>query len=615
LNAPSSRTEGIGELYDSDASLPKHAPAVASYTLRARLDPQRHTVEGEGTITWRNASSVPQRELWVHLYLNAFENERTVFLRTPHTGFRGRSRAGSGSIDVTRFEVRQMGNVWPTSPTTPGDPNDRTDIRVALPREVEPDETIQIDVAWTAHLPVITLRTGYSDSFHMVAQWFPKLARLEPDGRWAHFPFHPFSEFYADYGAYDVAIDVPEPFVVGATGAIEEETRAEGRVVRRYRQADVHDFAFAAWDHFEEKTAVVGDVTLRCLYPRGFDAAAETELDAAKFGLGHFGARYGRYPYETLTIVHPPPGAEEAGGMEYPTLITTGGAWYAPFIGVHELDIVTIHELAHQWFYGLVGTNEHAYPFLDEGITSYAELEAMEARFPNSSIASTLGARIGLPAVYRAGAVGAVAHHGPIARAASEFATGGDYAKLVYFRTATLLTTFERVYGSELVQRAIGRYARQYRYAHPGPEELLQVIGEVMGSEAEDELRQALFAEGWVDYSVDDLRSEPRSTRGRWGGEVLVRRMGTLRFPVDIDLQGADGSVQRVRWTGEDGATRISYQGTSRLIGAVVDPEHRVMLDDRLDNNARAVSSSLYGPRVLEVGAFFSALGLSVLAP
>lgn len=609
------RAEPIGALYDSDVSLPQHADAITSYTLRARLDPERHTLEGEGTITWRNASSVPQRELWVHLYLNAFESERTVFLRTSRAGFRGARRGGTGSIEVTRFDVRQMGDVWPTQATTPGDPEDRTDIRVELLREVEPGETIEIDVAWKARLPAVTLRTGYKDSFHMVAQWFPKLARLEPDGRWAHFPFHPFSEFYADYGNYDVTIDLPESFDVGATGALAEETRAEGRVVRRYRQGDVHDFAFAAWDRFKEKTVVAGEVTLRCLYPPGFDAAAETELDAARFGLAHFGARYGRYPYETLTIVHPPPGAEEAGGMEYPTLITTGGDWYAPFTGVRELEVLTIHELGHQWFYGLVGTNEHAHPFLDEGLTSYAEAEAMEARFPNASAASTLGLRVDLLAIYRAGAVGEVAHHGPIDRPAPEFATGSDYTRLIYFRTATLLTTLERVYGAEVVQRAIGRYARRYRFAHPGPEQLLQAVGEVVGRDAEEQLRAALSLDGWVDYAVDELRSEARPRAGAWRGDVLVRRMGTLSFPVDVDLVGADDSVTRVRWDGRESTTRIAYRGTSRLVGAVVDPARRVLLDERLDNNARALAPPLYAPRVLEVGAFVSALGLSLLAP
>jgi hypothetical protein len=239
----------------------------------------------------------------------------------------------------------------------------------------------------------------------------------------------------------------------------------------------------------------------------------------------------------------------------------------------------------------------------------------MEARFPNASAASTLGLRVDLLAIYRAGAVGEVAHHGAIDRPAPEFVTGSDYTRLIYFRTATLLTTIERVYGAELVQRAIGRYARRYRFAHPGPEQLLQAIGEVVGADAEEQLRVALSLEGWVDYAVDELRSEARPRAGAWHGDVLVRRMGTLSFPVDVDLFGADDSVTRMRWDGRESTTRIAYRGTSRLVGAVVDPDRRVLLDERLDNNARALGPPLYAPRVLEVGAFVSALGLSLLAP
>src|SRR5262249_31127014 len=160
-------------------------------------------------------------------------------------------------------------------------------------------------------------------------------------------------------------------------------------------------------------------------------------------------------PYRTLTVVHPPQGAEEAGGMEYPTLITTGGHWYMPWTGLRQLETVTLHELGHQWFYGLVATNEHAWPFLDEGINSYAEFDGLEARFPEASV----GLGTGLPAVYRF--VSLLADKTDIvARSAATFPRGSDYASLVYARTATTLGTLARVYGVDAVRRAIGRYAR-----------------------------------------------------------------------------------------------------------------------------------------------------------
>lgn len=634
----SATADAVGPLFDDDAAMAPHARPVASYTLQASLDPQRHTIVGRGTMVWVNASRIPQREVFVHLYLNAFKNDRTVFLRAPGTqgeGFRGAGALTDfGYIRVTRFAVAGGADLWPTADkTTPGHPDDETDIRVPLPEPVEPGASISIDLAWESHLPSLVLRTGHAGDFQMAGQWFPKIARLTPDGRWAHFPFHHLSEFYADFGTYDVTIDTPEATVVGATGRPSGEVRAGGRVSRRFVQEDVHDFAFAAWDKFEELTALTqSGVAVRILFPPGYERAARAELDTVSFGLPFFGKAFGKYPYGTLTIVHPPAFAEEAGGMEYPTLITTGGPWYAPYTGVRITDLVTIHELAHQWFYGLVATDEHRFPFLDEGITSYAEALAMEHRFPDASAAGAFGLSISLLATNRI-ASASVATNGPVARPAAEFVTGKDYGSLVYARTATILATLGRVYGDEKLARTIGRYARRYRFEHPGPEEFLSVVREGMGGDAEQQLRAALFDCATVDYSIADISSAPdtgaRGLRGEppvalperpvdgkgYQGTALVRRRGALHFPVDVALIGADGQEQRVRWTAQEMAASIPYVGTSPLVAAVVDPDHRVLLDDDLSNNSLRVSPHFVSGTVLELLTFAIEAGIASLLP
>ena len=636
--APAAIPAPVGAAYDDDAAMTGHPEAVAGYTLRASLDPARHTLHGEGRIVWKNASRAPVSELWVHLYMNGFKNEKTLFQRIPIGGFRGEgTTTGFGHITVKRFAVREMEgqDLWPgADKTSPGDPDDETDIRVPLPRPVEPGATITADIAWDEQLPPLTFRTGHLDGFHFVGQWFPKIARLEPDGHFAHFAFHHMSEFYADFGAYDVTIDTPDSMVVGATGRLEGEVCTSGRIERRYVQEDVHDFAFTAWDAFRELTGKSedGKVALRCLYPAGQERAAEIEMDSARYGLTYFGKAYGRYPYETLTIVHPPEGAEEAGGMEYPTLITTGGAWYLPLIGVHLLDTVTLHELGHEWFYGLVATDEHAFPFLDEGLNSYAEADAMEARYPGSSAVGWGGIEASLWAVGRPGSIER-APNAPVAQPAPSFATGGDYGSLVYQRTASILGTLANVYGADTVRRAVGRYTRRYRFEHPGPAELLGVFEAVVGHEAAATLRAALFDRASVDYQVasfDSVLSEPprgvfgdpahpsaapAAPPGAWTGDVLLRRRGALRFPVDVELHEENGDVQRLRWEAREPAERLTYTGKSRLIAVVIDPEHRILLDENLANNAkRSGRSPLVGP-VLERALFAAEAGLWGLQP
>lgn len=615
---------GVGA---SEQTLRESADSIASYSLRVSLDPAEHTLRGEGTITWRNASSAPQRELFVHLYLNGFKSDRTLFARGADGGFRGGGGvADAGHIDVDQFFIHELGeDLWPPNAATEGDPEDATDIRVPLPRSIEPGETLTIDIAWRARLPSITLRTGYEGSFHMVGQWFPKLARLRPDGSWAHFPFHHLSEFYADFGAYDVTVDVPDGFRVGATGELVAEARSDGRVFRTFVQDDVHDFAFAAWDRFEEATEITpGGIELRCLYPKGHARSAAIELEMARFGLEHFGRLYGAYPYRTLTIIHPPERASEAGGMEYPTLITTGGAWFLPFTGGRFLETVTIHEVAHQWFYGLVATDEHTSPFLDEGLSSFAEIDALEALFPGASAAAPrLGIAVGLDAIQRVASLDAH-RNAPVAQPAPAFATGLDYSALVYSRAAIIFRSLAGAYGDEAFLRALGAFTRRFRFQHPEPSDLLDVVRESLGDGAAEALRVALFERGSVDYVVDDLvasGSPPHLLGGSpvpvegGHGYAIVRRRGSVALPVFVDLIGEDGRIERVRWPAREDVAALPYGGPSPLAAVVIDPEHRILLDEDLSNNASRRGGSLIAFRVLERAVFAAELALLAAVP
>lgn len=574
---------------------PESAPKVASYQLRAALDPVAHTVTGGGTLTFTNRSTAPLTELWMHLYLNAFEGNETRFMRKLPRGFRGVQRlAHTGGTEVTSFKIREHGDLelWPADATTPGDPKDRTDIRVPLPRAVQPGETIHADLAFVSTLPSIVLRTGFDGSFHMVAQWFPKVAKLEADGTFAHFPFERFSEFYADYGDYDVSIDVPDTFLVGAVGALESSLGDGARRVDRYRATGVHDFAFAAWDDFVEQTEDAGPVRIRCLFPRGHGGVADEQIRAAKLGLDVFGKRYGAYPYSTLTLVHPPSGAQEAGGMEYPTLITTGGPFWLALSTTRSIPLLTLHELGHQWFYGLVATNEHASPFLDEGATTYATGVAAADIYGEYQLSSWLpGSVVGGERVYAAN----VHARNRVTAPADGFETGNDYATLVYYRAATVFHTIDGVFDGAF-DRALGRYARAHRFGHPGPDDLYAALDDEGGPRARAFAVEMLEKQGFIDFQS---RLED--------GELRVKREGTVAVPVDVEVYFEDGSSEVQRW--DDDATEFTAaRGDRKVVGGCVDPEMRIPLDENLEDNCvndrrarpiRAAVLSVYAAELL----------------
>jgi hypothetical protein len=586
------------------AALPAHADDVVDYALRATLDPTHHTVAGIGTIRWRNTSTAPVRELWLHLYLNAFKNDHSAFLRERVGGRGSRAPEGYGAITLRTLALRGGADLLPgVELHRPGD-EDETDARVPLPIEVAPGDAIDLDVAFDDALPVVIERTGYRGTFHMVGQWFPKVARLERDGTWAHFPFHHLAEFYADFGTYDVTLDVPAAYTIGATGPAVESRVEGGRRIERHLQPDVHDFAWTAWDRWQTLRETIDGVDVKVLYPPGFEGVAQRDLASVRFALPYEGARYGAYPYGVLTVVHPQDDAGEAGGMEYPTLITSDGPWLTPG-AVLVPEIVTVHELGHQWFYGLVATNELAWPFLDEGLNQFAETDAM-AKWKGAGSALDLGGlRVG-DAALQAVQGNAGVQDEPVAQAANAFSSGLNYGRLVYARTASVMDTLRRVYGDDAVLGALGRYTRRYRFRHPGPEEFLGVFAEAMGAPVAAMLRTAFFDKGWVDFAVDQVETD----------SVIVRRRGTLTLPVDVELVLEDGSTRRERWDGAGESKIFATGGSGAIRAAIVDPEHRVTIDANPQNNFGSVAGGGSGaPRTLERAVYWTQLAVQAVSP
>ncbi len=517
---------------------------------------------------------------------------------------------------------------------SPVDPEDETDLRVPLERPLEPGQSLDLSLEFTDQLPELVERTGFVGSFHFMGQWFPKLARLEPSGAFAHFAFHPQSEFYADFGDYDVTLDVPSGFQVGATGKRVTESEAKGRTRLGYHAENVHDFAWTAWDRFQTRSERVAGVEVRVLYPPNQQRNAEAELESVRFALPHFNARYGAYPYSTLTLVHPPEGADNAGGMEYPTLITTGGPWYSTFGGGHFIDVVTTHELGHQWFYGLLASNEHTEPFLDEGINSYAEAEALESQYGSASVFGAFGLSVSSTALNRLFSAARGADE-KIAQGAAEFATFRSLGAIVYSRTAIVLATIARVYGSERVNHALGVYTRKFRFQHPSTADFLGVMESELDSRAVTALKLAFSERATVDYLVREISNAPISAAAgvfdgpggreqkkpeapheaaQYASRVVVYRHGSLQLPVEIALEFEDGTKQLRHWDGSGFTFNVDNLGPSQLVSVNVDPEQRILLDDDRSNNWLSIQGTS-APHCRERALYAAQLLLGALGP
>src|SRR3954471_4822081 len=236
---------------------------VADYDLSAVLDPFKHTLVGKERLVWRNRSSEPVSSLYVHLYLNPFEAPGSTFAqeRLRHGGFRTDVTTKKGEWGYIELEqVTQAGKPVPWVFVHPdsGPETDRTVARFDLPRPVPPGETTVLEIAFHDQLPRVVARTGSFGAYHLVGQWFPKVGVLELPGergatepRWNCHEFHLYSEFYADFGDYDVKMTVPKSFQVASAGEeVGEPVEKDGLVTHHFVQGDVHDFAWMAADDF-----------------------------------------------------------------------------------------------------------------------------------------------------------------------------------------------------------------------------------------------------------------------------------------------------------------------------------------------------------------------------
>ena len=552
-------------------------PPPHHYEITAALDPDAHTVEGTASIRFRNTSERALGDLRFHLYMNAFADDGSVFMQESAGHLRGVGSRGRGSIEVESLMVDGVERL----PAADDElvEGDHTQLSVPLLTPLAPGASLQVEVSFTTRLPPLFARAGYSGDFHVVAQFFPKLAKLEADGTWASFPYHANGEFYSDFARYVLVVDVPRGWKVGATGAMIDHHNEGSRRLVRFEQAWVHDAAFVAAPWMEERLATEGEVSIRILHPPGYGSAVDRHLEVTRAGLRHFGSFLGRYPYAQLTVVVPPRGAEGGAGMEYPTLFLTAGPWLAlpqlPFIAQDE---VTAHELGHQWFQGMVASNEVAHPMLDEGLTEWITGDALaQMHGPRRS-------GLGLPFLWldgfeirRAWSFGE--EGAPPATAVPDFANANDYGRAVYGRTSTVLETIARTWGRDRLRAALGHYARRHRFGHPEPADLYASFDAVYGPWMSRRiLRPALEANGYAAYHVRPL--EP-------GGDqtgVDIVRLGSLPIPTSLRVEREDGSVEWVPLP-----PRPAFRGRlpGRVTSARVDVGSRNLLDpDRLDDGA-----------------------------
>lgn len=601
------------------------SPANASYTLSASLDTLNNQIAGDGTLRWRNISSRAADELRFHLYWNAWRDTFSSYMReyqqtgVPPLAFPDGERA---LIDLTSLRLTRPQPPAGSSSTidllpglryiAPDDGNtaDRTLAAVALPQPVGPGETVEITFKWLAHVPRTFDRTGVLGDYYFIAQWFPKIGVLTDMG-WKARQFHLTTEFFADFGTYDVRLTVPSGWTVGATGReVSRTDEANGTTSHRYVARDVHDFAWTTSPDFidlrqEFERAGQPPIHLRLLLQPEHRRQAERHWAATRAALEHLSAWIGPYPHDALTVVDPAAIVDpwvqgtETGGMEYPTLVTAGSHWTLPD-RFGDLEDVVMHEIGHQFFQGVVATNEVDHAWMDEGLTTYANSRLMaevyggrfvrtESYFgglvlwPYEDVPWTRGASGDGSDVYRRAPAGDV----PASESWRYDVRTGRI--LTYYRTTLWLHTLERLIGWEAMQRILSSYYQRFAWSHPAPEDFFRVATETSGRDLTWFFDAVQGQASTFDYAVGRVTHLPVEN-GSFDAVVTVRRLGTGVFPVDVRVTFADGSTATEAWDGRDPWKAFRFRRGARVTDVDVDPDHVLRLDVQRTNNSWTTS-------------------------
>ncbi|MCX6169362.1 MAG: M1 family metallopeptidase [Ignavibacteriales bacterium] len=606
------------------------SPRIANYNISATLDADKKIIDGKEILRWKNTSPDLITELQFHLYLNAFKNTNSTFIKESGGQLRGISTDVSKEISWGYIDINSIKYVGGNDLTSkmkfiqPDDQNksDETVVSVSLEKPIKPNEEIALEINFKSKLPKIFARTGFAENYFLVGQWFPKIGvyeypgiRYAEKGGWNCHQFHANSEFYADFAVYDVNITLPQKFIVGAVGVLQSKiNNNDGTATHHYRAEDVVDFAWTASPNFQVVNDQWQNVKIKLmLQPEHFTQVAR-HINAVKAALEYFDKNLGKYPYTTITIVDPPLKGIGSAGMEYPSFITAGTLWGMPE-GIKFPEIVTIHEFGHNYFMGLLASNEFEEAFLDEGFNQYFETRIMNYAYgENTSALNLFGYTAGDFEITRQSYVGLKNPKlAEIFRKSWEYTAGG-YGSFTYNKTAVMLKTLEGMVGIETMNEIMKTYYQRWKFKHPCVKDFIAIVNEVViknhGRKFGDNMNwyfdQVLYGSDVCDYKLASISNQEiknvtglmdqngkkeflkrnDENSGNYKSIIVVHRIGEVKLPIEILVHFNNNKESLEKWDGQARSREFKYEGKNKIVWAKIDPFNKIPLDINVVNNS-----------------------------
>ncbi len=569
------------------------------------LDVSTHRYTGETTLRYTNNSPDTLKEVFFHLYFNAFRpgSEMDVRSRTiedPDSRVADRIQAltpdEQGELKV--LSMKQMGKVVELE-------HMGTVLRAVLAQPLMPGKTTTLVYSFEGQVPLQIRRSGRNSSegvAYSMTQWYPKLAEYDFRG-WHAIPYVG-REFHAVFGDFDVSLTLDSSYTVAATGVLQKpETIGHGyptnkaikrppseKLTWRFIAKNVHDFAWAADPEYVHFTAQVPNGPILHFFHKDDPALASVWKDLPEKMVTAFqfmSANYGAYPWPQYSFVQ---GGD--GGMEYPMLtLVTGQRRIGSLVGV------SVHELVHSWFQGMLASNEGRYPWMDEGMTQYAGNQVMQELYPREGPIHA-SAYTGYFALAESGKQEPASIH------ADHYETNFAYGVVAYNLGEMLVHQLGAVIGERNIAPGMHRYMESCKFKHPEPIDFERAMAKQSGLELDWYFDQWINTTRVLDYGIQQVLEVDGKL------QITIERKGEMLMPVDVLVEERDGSATIYHiplslslgarpagsdtapftvlpaWQWTDATYTIEVPGTlAKLATVMLDPEQRLADLDRSNDS------------------------------
>lgn len=588
------------------------------YQMDVRLESETQTLDATSNITYTNHSPDTLKSIYMHLYPRAFRYNSVKHREFRHRlGRLSRAMGFLNNLDPYYWDLKIESFKMTTGAQDRKSYYDIEDtiLRSDLDKPLAPGDSLIIKMEWTLVVGKMFERAGYLEDQFNMAQWYPKMVVYDEKG-WHPDPFHAEGEFYGEFGTFDVTIDVPQRYIIGATGIVvdgnpgweavridtsenweewesnhplpEFDSTDTSRRIVTFHAENVHDFAWVASPQFVYEYGQWGGIDLHVLYNRRNGAAWHREVMKRTIrSMAWLSNRFGHYPWPQFTVTD----RLRGGGMEYPMLVMDGS----------DRESLIVHEMGHNWFYGLFGNNELDEAWLDEGFTTFQTRWYMEHYYPPAGRDFTRS-RYNQPHRLRYWKYHSLSEDDqwdvielmtsgsdePVSRKAYLYKSVSVANGNVYRKASIMLDELRYVLGDSLFLAGMQTYYDRWHLKHVNEDRFIASMEAVTGEDLDWFFDPWLHDVRLLDFAVKSW-SHRKVANGDYEVTLVLKQKGERFLPLDIETRLADGSRVRQRWT--DHPWRYSdtlfYFVPQKPLDVVLDPDIRTVDVDRRNNYAR----------------------------